>query len=113
MHFKKGDSVLLLSGRSQSQGGDRGKVGVVTKVLLKEGKATVTGINIRTRHTKPSMANPQGGRIERELPVAANRLMMVCPACNKPTRPKRILFEGHNVRACRRCAEQIPDPKGT
>lgn len=111
MHLKKGDTVVVLSGRSKDQGGDRGKTGEVTKVLPKEGKAIVAGINVRTRHQKPSMANPQGGRVTMEMPVDASRLMVVCPACSKPTRVKKVLVEGKNARACRRCNEQIPDKK--
>ncbi len=111
MHLKKGDTVVVLSGRSKDQGGDRGKTGEVTKVLPKEGKAIVQGINVRTRHTKPSMANPQGGRIQSEMPVDTSKLMVVCPACSKPTRIKKVQVEGKNARACKRCNEQIPDKK--
>jgi large subunit ribosomal protein L24 len=111
MHLKKGDTVVVLSGRSQDQGGDRGKTGEVTKVLPKEGKAIVQGVNVRTRHSKPSMTNPQGGRIQSEMPVEASRLMVVCPACSKPTRVKKVQVEGRNTRACRRCNEQLPETK--
>ena len=103
MHLKKGDTVMVLSGREQ----DRGKTGEVERVLVKEGKAIVSGVNIKVRHSKPSMANPQGGRIERPAPLAVSKLMVVCPACNKPTRIKHVRVEDHNVRACKKCGEQI------
>ena len=103
MHLKKGDTVMVLSGREQ----DRGKTGEVERVLIKEGKAIVSGINVKTRHTKPSMANPQGGRIERSAPLPASKLMVVCPACSKPTRIKHAVVEGRNVRACKKCGQQI------
>ncbi len=103
MHLKKGDTVMVLSGKEQ----DRGKTGEVERVLIKEGKAIVTGINVKVRHTKPSMANPQGGRIERSAPLAASKLMVVCPACQKPTRIKHVMVEGRSVRACKKCGEQI------
>ena len=111
MHLRKGDTVVVLSGRSNEKGGDRGKSGEVTKVLLKDGKAIVSGVNIRTRHQKPSMANPQGGRIQSEYPIDASRLMVVCPACSKPTRVKIVKVENKNVRACRRCNEHLPEKK--
>ena len=111
MHLKKGDTVVVLSGRSESDGGNRGKTGEVTKVLPREGKAIVSGINVKTRHMKPSMANPQGGRIEREAPLPTSKLMVVCPACSKPTRIKHVQVEDHNVRACKKCGEQIEKVK--
>lgn len=105
MHLKKGDTVVVLSGREE----DRGKTGEVTRVLPKEGKAIVAGINIRVRHLKPSMTNPQGGRIEREASLPVSKLMVVCPSCEKPSRLKHVLVEDKQVRACKRCGQQILD----
>ncbi|MBI6547137.1 MAG: 50S ribosomal protein L24 [Cyanobacteria bacterium NC_groundwater_1444_Ag_S-0.65um_54_12] len=105
MHLKKGDTVVVISGRKE----DRGKTGEVTRTFPKEGKAIVAGINNKVRHTKPSMANPQGGRIEREAPLPVAKLMVVCQACNKPSRLKAMFVDNKKFRACKRCGEQIPE----
>ena len=62
--IKKGDSVVVLSGK------DKGRTGTVTKVLPKDGKLVVDGINVAARHRKPSQTNPQGG-IARSGPITA------------------------------------------
>ena len=66
LKIKKGDQVVVLSGK------DKGKTGTVTKALPADGKVIVGGINVATRHRKPTQANPQGGleRIEAPLHVS-------------------------------------------
>ena len=102
LHVKKGDKVMVLSGK------DKGKTGAVIQALPKKGKAVVEGINKVKRHTKPSQSNPQGGIIVKEAPVHAAKLMLVCPACDKATRVKsNVLANGGKVRVCKKCGEQI------
>ena len=73
-HIRKGDIVKVLVGRAPRKGGDRGKTGEVLRVLTDKTdpnaeRVVVKGINVRTKHIKPSQANPQGGTIELEMPI--------------------------------------------
>jgi large subunit ribosomal protein L24 len=68
MHVKKDDEVLVLAGN------DRGKTGRVLRVIPKQGRVVVEGVNLRTKHLRRSQANPQGGRVEREFPIHASNV---------------------------------------
>jgi len=103
MHVKKGDTVIVLSGNENN----KGKQGKVIEALPKKNKVVVEGINLVKRHTKPSQANPQGGIITKEAALNASKVMLVCPACKKPTRIKKAEVAGSNVRICKKCGEQI------
>ena len=78
--IKKGDAVVVLSGR------DKGKHGVVTMAMPKDGKVVVGGVNIITRHVKASQSNPQGGLDRREAPMAVSKVAIEDPKTGKPTR---------------------------
>ena len=71
LHIKKGDTVKVLSGA------DNGKTGKITSVDREKGRAFVEGINLVSKHTKPSAANPQGGIVKREASVHISNLMVV------------------------------------
>ena len=71
IHVKKGDTVKVISGA------DNGKTGKITSVDLEKGRAFVEGINLVSKHTKPSAANPQGGIVKREASVHISNLMVV------------------------------------
>lgn len=102
MHIRRGDTVIVLSGK------DRGLRGKVTRSLPSEGRAVVDGINKVKRHQKPSLKNPQSGIITKEAPVHASNLMLVCPQCHKPTRvAHKVQDDGARVRACKRCGAAI------
>lgn len=103
LHVKKGDTVLVLSGRS------RDKRGIVLSVLPKRGKVVVEGVNVVKRHSKPRPPkDPQGGIVEKPLPIDASNVKLVCPSCGKPTSGRRRLLEdGRPVRFCKLCDEQI------
>lgn len=88
--IKKGDTVVVLSGR------DKGKTGEVTESLPKEGKVVVSGVNIATRHRKPSQANPQGGLEKREAPLFASKVAL--SDGGKPTRVRFEVRDGKKVR---------------
>jgi large subunit ribosomal protein L24 len=86
-------------------GKDRGKRGRVVRVAADRNRVVVEGVNIIKRHTK---ANPQrnikGGLVEREAPLHASNVQLVCPECGKPTRiGRKILADGRKVRVCRKC----------
>ncbi len=102
MSIKKGDTVIVLSGK------DKGKTGKVLEVMPKDKKVVVEKVNIVSRHTKPRQQGEQGGIIKKEAPLYACKVMRVCPKCNKPTRPAhKILADGKKVRVCKKCGAEI------
>ena len=78
LHIKKGDTVYV------NAGDDRGKTGKVLEVLTDKDRAIVEGINMVTKHTKPSMSNQQGGIVHQEAPIDASNVMLIHDG--KPTR---------------------------
>jgi large subunit ribosomal protein L24 len=91
--IKKGDSVLVLSGK------DRGKRGTVERVFPREGKVLVGGVNVITRHVKQRQGVAQAGRIQQESPVDLSRVMLVNQETGKPGRVGwQVLQDGTKVR---------------
>lgn len=70
-HVKKGDTVMVIAGDS------KGKQGTILRVITKEGRALVEGLNMVKRHMKPTAQNPQGSIIEKEAPIHISNLMKV------------------------------------
>ena len=102
MHIKKGDTITVISGK------EKGKKGTVLYVSPRSNRAIVEALNMITRHERPSQRSPQGGMIQKEAPINASNLMLICNKCNKPTRTgKRILEDGSKVRVCKKCSEII------
>ena len=85
LHIRKGDTVKVLAGD------DRGKEGKVLEIFREKNRAIVEGINIVTKHTKPSAGKPEGGIKKTEAPLHISNLMVVDPATGKPTRIGRKL----------------------
>lgn len=100
-HVKKGDTVRVLAGK------DRGKTGKVLHVHPAEGTVVVEGINIAKKHTKPTRQMPQGGVIEQPAPLAASKVMVVCPHCGEPTRVGFDRDPDSVVRVCKKCGRNI------
>ena len=101
LHVKKGDTVVVLSGK------DKGKQGKVIAAVPKKARIVVEGVNKVKRHTKPSQTNPQGGIVVKEAAISSSKVMLVCPACKKPTRIKKVAVAEGFVRACKKCGEVI------
>ena len=102
MSIKKGDTVVVLSGK------DKGKKGEVIGVLPKDGKVVVEKINMVSRHTKPRRQGETGGIIQKEAPLYACKVQRVCPKCDKATRPAhKVLADGSKVRVCKKCGAEI------
>ena len=100
LKIKKGDRVVVLSGK------DKGKTGEVTKAFPKESKVIVSGVNVATRHRKPTQANPQGGLERREAPLHISKVAMA----TKDGKPTRVRFEtqdGKKVRVAVKTGEKI------
>ena len=101
LKIKKGDTVVVVSGR------DRGKRGEVLRVLPAENRAIVQGVNIARRHTKPRMGEP-GGILEKELALDISNLAHVDPSSGRPTRiGYKFLDDGRKVRFAKRSGEVI------
>ena len=101
MKIKKGDRVVILSGK------DKGKHGEVTKSMPKEGKVIVSGVNVAARHRKPSQTNPQGGIERREAPLHASKVALEDPKTGKPTRVRFEERGGKKVRVAVKSGELI------
>lgn len=101
LNIKKKDTVIVLSGK------DKGKKGEVLKVYPDAMKVVVSKINFVKRHTRATQQDP-GGIREKEAPLHASKVMLVCPKCSQPSRPKfDVLSDGKKIRVCRRCGEMI------
>jgi large subunit ribosomal protein L24 len=105
IHIRKKDTVLVIAGK------DKGKKGEVLKVYPAvagaQATATIAKVNIMTSHVKPTQTEP-GGIQKKEGPIFVSNVMLVCPKCHKPIRPKRDkLATGERIRVCRKCGEVI------
>ena len=98
--IKKGDQVIVLSGK------DKGRTGEVVKSLPKDGKVVVSGLNVAVRHKKPSQANPQGGLERSEAPLHVSKVAHVT-ADGKPTRVRFETRDGKKVRVAVKTGEVI------
>ena len=102
MKIRKNDTVLVIAGK------DRGKKGKVRFSYPKEGRLLVEGINMIKRHTRARGQVRQAGIIEREAPINASDVMLLCAQCGQPARIGfRFLEDGRKVRVCRACNEVI------
>jgi large subunit ribosomal protein L24 len=102
VHVRKGDQVLVLSGK------DRGKKGKVLAVNPGDATVIIEGVNMITKHSKPRSRFQQGGIIHQEAPINSSKVMLICERCGKPTRVgKQILDNGEKVRTCKKCNEVI------
>lgn len=99
--LRKNDLVQVISGREKS------KTGKVLRVFPKSGTVLVEKINMVKRHVKPSQQNPQGGIVEKELPLRSAKLLLFCPKCNKGVRHGvKVAGTGEKLkksRVCKKC----------
>ena len=99
--IKKGDKVVILSGK------DKGRTGNVVKMLPKDGKLVVEGVNMAARHRKPTQANPQGGIDRLEAPLHICKVAIADPKDGKPTRVRFEEKDGKKVRVAVKSGETI------
>ncbi len=99
--IKKGDTVVVLSGK------DKGKTGEVTRALPKDGKVVVAGVNVATRHKKPSQSDPQGGLTKFEAPLHVSKVAIADPKTGAPTRVRFEERHGKKVRVAVKSGEVI------
>jgi large subunit ribosomal protein L24 len=102
MKIHKDDTVVVLSGK------DKTVSGKVLSVDHQKGMLVVEGVNMAYKHVKPSQRNPQGGRLHKETPIRACKVMVLCPKTNKPTRiGYRYLDDGSKERFARISGESL------
>ncbi|MBS4021477.1 MAG: 50S ribosomal protein L24 [Dethiobacter sp.] len=101
LHVRKGDKVLVLSGK------DKGKKGKILSAEPSKGTVVVEGVNIVKKHTRASQ-RVQAGIHEHPAPLNCAKVMVVCPNCQKATRIKKeAQKDGTRIRACKKCGESL------
>ena len=99
MRIKKDDTVVVIAGK------DKGKKGTVIKAMPKENRVIVEGVNMITKHAKPSQANPNGGIVQKEAPIDISNVMLVVKG--KATRVGFKMENGKKVRFAKSTGEVI------
>ncbi|MBC7093063.1 50S ribosomal protein L24 [Candidatus Bipolaricaulota bacterium] len=94
---RKGDRVKVTSGD------DRGKIGKVLQVFPDRERVLVEGVNIVTKHQRPTQTMREPGIIKREAPIHVSNVKVICPECGVPTRLGVAVAEGQKLRKCRQC----------
>ncbi len=97
--LKVNDKVMVIAGK------DKGKIGVIKKILKKKDRVIVEGVNIVKKHVKPNpYTNTPGGIQEKEAPIHYSNVMLVCEACSQPTRVGyKFTEDGKKMRYCKKC----------
>ena len=101
MNIKKGDTIVVLSGK------DKGKQGKVLGTVPSEDKVVVEGCNMVTCHVKPRRQGEEGGIVKREAAIAACKVQVVCPKCNKGTRVAHKIECDKKIRVCKHCGAEL------
>jgi len=100
--LRKNDTVIVIGGK------ERGKTGMVLRVLTDEHRVVIERLNLVKRHMKPRGVQQQGGIMEKEASIHASNVQPLCGKCNKPARiGRRRLPDGRAVRVCRRCDQPL------
>ena len=95
MKIKKGDIVVIIAGE------EKGETGEVLQVLSKTNRVVVKGINVVTKHNRPSNANPDGGITKKEAPISISNVAYLDPVEKKPTKIGYKKVEDKKVRYCK------------
>ena len=104
MNIRKGDTVVVITGSN------KGRRGRVLRVLPKENRVVVEGVNMIRRHTRPSTRSQQGGIVEREAAIHASNVMAWCDAANRPSKiTRKSLSDGTRVRVYKLNDETLND----
>lgn len=104
LSVKKGDKVVVISGRKE----DKGKVGEVLSVNPKKDQVVVEGVNIRTFHQKPTMQNQKGSLVKKEAPIHRSKVMVHDPESNQGVRIRhKVMEDGTKVRVSHKSGESL------
>lgn len=110
-NIKKGDTVVVISGSGKAQKNEKGKYDYkprkVLEVLVDEARVLVEGVNIKTKHTKPTSQNTKGGIVKAEAPIAISNVMLWDAKAGAPTKVKRTRENGKLIRVSKKSGEVI------
>src|ERR1700730_2945996 len=101
MKLHKGDRVQVLQGK------DRGAKGTIMKVIPTSGRVIVDGVNRAKRHQKVTKATMQGGIIDKDMPISASAVAIICPTDGPSRVGYRIDESGRKIRICRKCGGEV------
>ena len=101
MELRKGDQVMVIAGK------DRGKESRIARVMPKKGKIIVEGVATAKRHTKPRGQTMQGGIVDKDMPIDASNVMIVCPSCGPTSIGHKLDADGHKRRVCVKCGGDL------
>jgi large subunit ribosomal protein L24 len=101
MKIKKGDTVLIISGK------DRGKTGKVLDSFPKNSKIVVEGVNLKKKHARPKKSGEKGQIVEKPGLLPVSNVKLVCPKCGKPTRVGYSITGDKKHRVCKKCKSEI------
>jgi large subunit ribosomal protein L24 len=101
MKIRKGDKVLIISGK------DKGKTAKILKSLPKDGKVLVDGVNLRQRHLKPKKQGEKGQVIKIPAPLNISNVKIICPKCGKAARVGYKITDNKKYRICKKCKSEI------
>jgi large subunit ribosomal protein L24 len=101
MDLRTGDQVVVISGK------DKGKESRIATVLPKKGLIIVEGVATARRHTKPRGQTMQGGIVDKDMPIDASNVMIVCPSCGPTRIAHKIDADGHKRRVCAKCGGDL------
>jgi large subunit ribosomal protein L24 len=104
MKIKKNDTVRVIAGNA------KGTEGKVLKVFPEQNRVIIEKVNMIKRHTRQTSQADQGGIVEKEAPINASNVILICPKCSKQTRTTHsVLADGRKVRVCKKCNETLSD----
>ena len=101
MKLRAGDTVRVIAGK------DKGTESRVARVLTSKNKIIVEGVATAKRHQRPTGQTMQGGIIDKDMPIDASNVMILCPACGPTRIGHEIDAEGHKRRVCRKCGGDL------
>lgn len=101
MRIKKGDKVLIISGKN------RGKTGKVLDIFPRDFKLIVEGVNIQKRHIRPKKQDEKGQVVEIAAPISVSNTKLICEKCNKATRVGYKIEKGEKFRICKKCKNSL------
>lgn len=101
VHVKAKDEIIVIAGK------DKGTKGKVLHVNASNGRVTVEGVAMVTKHQKSRAQGQPGGIIHKEAPIDASNVMLVCQKCGKPSRSGVRVEDGKKIRTCKKCNQQI------
>jgi len=101
MDIKKGDTVIIISGK------DRGKSGKVSEALPKDNKIVVEGLNIIRKHVRPKRQGEKGQRVEVPRAIDVSNVKIICSKCKQAARIGHQIIGENKTRICKKCKQAI------